>query len=246
MDTQPPAEGSRDEPHGGSAVSLISEAPDGLDQSMADLAAQSGDNDFHRIRVHLGVAVIDALEKVATGDDMLLAKHETGQDAPFEGGQAQRQTVEAESAELRIIGDRPADDQRRGMACGPAHKRAQPHHNLFHAKRLDEIIVGAGLEAFDFFGPPVARGQDENRQGSAGCTPRPQHCDSADFRQAQIEHGRVIGFGIAEMLAVLPVRRNIDHEIFCLQRAGDRVGQKIIVLDKKDFHVAIVMKGRVS
>ena len=223
----------------------IAEAADRFDETVADLAAQPGDDDLDRVRVDFGVAVVDALENVAAGDDMLLAQHEAGEHAPFERRQAQRQAIEAEGPELRVIGDGAADDQRRGMAGRAADKRAQPHHDFLHAERLDEIIVGAGLEAFDLFGPPVARSEDQHGQFAARRAPGPQHGDPVDFRQAEIEHGGVIDFRVAQMLAVLAVGRDVDDEILRPQRAGDRVGQKIVVLDEKDFHVGAIMKGRV-
>jgi hypothetical protein len=48
------------------------------------------------------------------------------------------------------------------------------------------------------------------------------------------------------MLAILAVRRDVDHEILRPQRADDRVGQKMIVLDEKYFHLGTVIKRRVS
>jgi hypothetical protein len=45
------------------------------------------------------------------------------------------------------------------------------------------------------------------------------------------------------MLAVLAVRRDVDDKILRPQRAGDRVRQKMIVLDDQDFHIGAVIKG---
>ena len=87
---------------------------------MTNLAPQPGDDDLDRIRVHLGLAVIDALEQLGPGDDMAHAQGQAGQDPPFERGQTQREAVEGKGAELGIERERATGDLRGGVALPPA------------------------------------------------------------------------------------------------------------------------------
>ena len=94
----------------------------------------------------------------------------------------------------------------RRVPGGAAHQRTQPHHQFLDPERLGEIVVGACLEAVDLVGPAVARGQDQHGQVAAVLAPRAQHLRAGHFRQAEIEHGGIVGLGVAEMLAVLAIR----------------------------------------
>jgi len=103
-----------------------------------------------------------------------------------------------------------------------ADQGAQPHDEFLHAERLDEVIVGAGLEAFDLVRPTVARGEDQHRQPASGRAPSLQHGDAGHLGQAEIEHGGVVGLGVPEVLSVFAVQREVDDEVLGLERARRR------------------------
>ena len=52
--------------------------------------------------------------------------------------------------------------------------------------------------------------------------------------QAEVEHHRVVGLGLAEMLRVLAVRRVVEGEVLGAQRLGDLGGQRRVVLHEQE------------
>ena len=86
----------------------------------------------------------------------------------------------------------------RRVACGAPQQRPQPRQDFLHMKGLGDVIVGAGVEALHLVAPTIARGQDQDRHGAAGPAPFLENGDAVLLRQAEVEHDRVIGFGVAE------------------------------------------------
>jgi len=223
-------------PIGDAIDKAIAAAAHSFDRVPADLAAQPRHDHLERIGIGAGVALVDFLRQFGAIDDDILAHDQAFEHAPFERGQFQRQAVEFEQAGLRLEGESAAGNARRGVAGRAAHQRAQPHHQFLDAEGLGEIVVGAGLEAIHLVGPAVARCQNENRQLPAIGAPGAQHLRAGDFRQAEIEDGGIVEFGVAQMLAILAVGGDIDGEILVAQRAGDFTRQQSIVFDQQYLH----------
>ena len=99
----------------------------------------------------------------------------------------------------------------RGMPGGAAHQRADAGQHFFHVEGLGDIVVGAGIDALHLVAPAVARGQQQHRHGLAGAAPFLEHRQPVHLRQADIEHHRVVGFGVAEEVAFLAVERDVDR-----------------------------------
>ena len=88
-------------------------------------------------------------------------------------------------------------------------------------ERLGDVVVGAGVEALDLVAPAVARGQDQDQHGAAVLAPLLEHAHAVQLGQAQIEDHRVIGFGVAQIVAFLAVARGVHHIARRLERGGD-------------------------
>ena len=141
-----------------------------------------------------------------------------------------------EHAGLGVEGEGAADDARRGMTGRAPHQGAQPHDQLLDPERLGEIVVGTGLEAVDLVAPAAARREDQHRKPAAGLPPGAQYGRARHLGQAEIEHGGVVGLGLAEMLAVLAVRGDVDGEALVAQRLGDLARQRTVVFDQQNLH----------
>ena len=131
---------------------------------------------------------------------------------------------------------RPADEFALGVADRAAQQRAHARQHFLEMKRLGDIVVGAGVEALHLVAPAVARGQQQHRHGAAGAAPGFQHRNAVHLRQADIEHDRVVGLGLAEIVALLAVEGAVDHIAGLGQRRRKLAVQIGIVLDNEEPH----------
>ena len=121
-----------------------------------------------------------------------------------------------------------------GVAGGAAQQRADARQHLFEMERLGDVVVGAGVEALHLVAPAVARGQHQHRHGAAGAAPGFQHRDAVHLGQADVEDHRVIGLGLAEIMALLAVEGAVDHVARVGQRGGELAVEVGIVLDHEE------------
>ena len=79
---------------------------------------------------------------------------------------------------------------RRGRG-GAAQVRANAGEQLGEPERLDQVVVGAGVQAGDDVELLVAGGEDEDREvGPRGSQPA-AYVDAVDVGQSEVEHDQV-------------------------------------------------------
>jgi hypothetical protein len=93
----------------------------------------------------------------------------------------------------------PQAQQRLSPAAGAADQCPQPRQQLFHVKRLDQIIVGAGFQPFDLVLPATASGENQDGEAPPRRPPAADHFDPRQIRQAEIHHRRVQRIFLAEV-----------------------------------------------
>jgi hypothetical protein len=98
-------------------------------------------------------------------------------------------------------------------------------------ERLRHVVVRARVEALDLVAPAVAGRQDDDRHLAALAPPGREHADPVDLRQAEIQDGGVVGFGVAEELALLAVERAVDGVAGMLQGGDDLLVEDPVILD---------------
>ena len=117
----------------------------------------------------------------------------------------------------------------------PAQKRVHARQQLGEREGLDQIIVGAMLEALD---PVADRGQRrENQHGrlDARGTQSLEHRQPVEHRQHAVEDDEVEGsVGGAEQ-PVLAIGRLLDAMAFLGQPLGEIGGGFPVVLDQQDL-----------
>ena len=87
---------------------------------------------------------------------------------------------------------------------------AKPGQQLLGMEGLGQIVVGPGVEARDLVRPGAARRQDQDRRGATFAPPAFQNRDPVNLGQAQIQHDRIIGFGVAQEMRLFAVTRVIN------------------------------------
>ena len=73
----------------------------------------------------------------------------------------------------------------------PPQERPQARLQLAHVEGLDQVVVGAGVEAVDAIGDGVTRGEHQHRHAVAGAAQAATHLEAVHARHAHIEHDGV-------------------------------------------------------
>jgi hypothetical protein len=107
---------------------------------------------------------------------------------------------------------------------------------LRHHEGLGEVVVGTGVEARHLLVPAVTRRQHQHGHVASRGAPALQHRQPVQYRQAEVQHHRVIGLGGAEEMPLFAVRGVIDDEAGLRQRVHHLPGQRRVILDDQDAH----------
>ncbi len=218
------------------ALNDIAEAARGLDDIDAELAAQPPDEHFDRVEVAVEILVVKVFDQLAARHDAPDMVHEIAQQAIFVARQLHRDVVDDDAAGAGVEPNRADDNFRRRMAGGAPQQRAQPRKQLLHVKRLGYVIVGAGVKTLDLVAPTVARGENQHRRQPAGLAPGGQDADPVPLGQADVEHDRVIGLGVAEKPALIAVERTVDGVAGPLKGGRHLTVEIAVVFDNEEAH----------
>src|SRR6476619_3539128 len=201
-----------------------------------ELAPEVRDEHLDRVRRREGVVAPDLLEEpLARHDDPLVA-HEVFEqfelalrqlDGPFTAHDLVRVGVQ------RQVGD---DERRAAARRAAAQERAQPREQLLALEGLDEVVVGAGVEALDPRLDRVARREHEDRDVVGGAQ-APGDLDAVELGQPEVEDDevRMVGGGLVERRLAVPG----DADVVAVQAQGalEDLRDLVVVLD--DEHAGI-------
>jgi len=111
--------------------------------------------------------------------------------------------------------------------------------HFFHVERLGNIIVGTGIHAGDLVAPALARGENEHRHFAVVAAPLLEHAQAILLGQAEIEHDRVIRFGIAEEMPLLAVECTI-HNVTSIRQCGSELPIEVrVIFNDKQAQLAL-------
>src|SRR5690606_30564752 len=131
-----------------------------------DLLAQAVDVDLDRIRADLAVVAVDALDELLLADDLPQALQQGLEQRRLVLRELQRALADAGDA-LHGVGVEPGGgDGRIGRALAPAQQRTYAGVELLERKRLDQVVVGAQVQALDLVARRLAAGQDQDRNAT--------------------------------------------------------------------------------
>ena len=224
----------------------IADAAQGGDRVTAELAAQRQDVRVERLGRAEPLGVPDLAHDPLAGHDASGIADQQRQQVELL--RAQRELVAVAPRPARADIDRHrARPQRlrlrhRRVLGHPAQVGAHAGQQLREPERLDEVVVGAGVEAGDDVELLVARREDQDRQLGSRAAQSPADLDAVDVRQAEIEdhevHGGVGGGGCAGAAGKPP-----DRQALALQDAREPGGDRVVVLHEQD-HLASPYPGR--
>src|SRR5690606_33083369 len=104
------------------------------------------------------------------------------------------------------------------------------------AKRFDEVVVGARVNAFDALGPRTTRCKDEHGHHSPSRSPSLEDGETIHFRQAEVQYDEIVVFGVAAEPRIFAVARNVGAVAGPSESCGDARCDFRLVLDDEDAH----------
>ena len=123
--------------------------------------------------------------------------------------------------------------QHRRRIVAAAHQRPDPGQQFGNLERLDQIVLGPGVETFNPVLDRSAGGEDQRGRGDSA---RSQHCHqfgTIHDRQTTVADHRVEVAGQAEVQALLSVERGLDPVALAAEQVDQHGAQRAIVLDEQ-------------
>ena len=126
------------------------------------------------------------------------------------------------------------------VRTGAAQQGTDPRLQLVNVERLDEVVVGARVEAVDPIRDGVAGRQHEHRDPVALATQQATHLKAVDVRQPDVKHDRV-GDGARDLAERAgPAVGEPDLVAGELKRTAEHVAQRPVIVDNEKSHAVIV------
>ena len=207
------------EPVAGSAHGL-----DRLDaERPVDLLAQVADVDVDDVGAVLVLVVPRVLEQLEAVEHLAGAAHERLEQRELLRRQRDLGVAAADDAAWPGRGARsPASRTRRALDRAAAAERAQPRDELGERERLDEVVVGAAVEAGDAVLDRVARGEHEHGRPDAVVAQAAADLEAVDAGQHHVEHDRVVVGGARHPQRVLALDGDVGEQPLVAQAAADQ------------------------
>ena len=120
--------------------------------------------------------------------------------------------------------------------AGAAQQRAQPRAELLERERLDEVVVGAGVEPLHAVRDRVARGEHQHRRAVAGGAQPAADLEPVGLGHQDVEDDRVrrlVGERVERLAAV---GGELHPVAVHPQRAIERVADPGLVVHHEDAH----------
>ena len=136
----------------------------------------------------------------------------------------------------RIELDHAVAEHRPTLPALAPYDRAQAREQFAGLERLDQIVVGAEIEAANPLLDAVPRGHDQDRQLVAALTQAAEHRKAVPPRQTEIEQQGLIGHGGRAGECRRAVAHPVDRMAGIAQGLLGRRAEHGIVLDQQDPH----------
>ena len=126
----------------------------------------------------------------------------------------------------------------RTLARTAPHERPQPSGELGEREGLDQVVVGAGIEAAHPVTHPVAGGEHQHRRPALAGAQLTAHLEAVEQRQHRVQHDRVVAdLGAAEE-RVLAVTGDVDGVALFLETPLQQRRHPHLVFDHKNSHAS--------
>jgi hypothetical protein len=225
----------------------IAQAAHRFDERGVEFAAETGDEYFDGVGIAIEILRVDVLGELGSRDNLAAAVHQIGEHAEFVAGQFHRGARQGNASGARVQRESTATKFSLREPAGAANQSSKTGEDLFDAEGLGNVVVGAAVDALNFFVPAPSRCQNQHGREDTGLPPAPQQCESVDFGQSEIEHYGIILLGVGKEVGLLSIGGAIDCITGSAQRSCQLAGQQYFVLDNQNAQLhsysAIGMNG---
>ena len=155
-------------------------------------------------------------------------------------GRAQRHLAPGDADAARAaIDDEVADRERRvnGQRAAP-QQRAHARRELVLDERLDEVVVGAGIEPAHAVFDGVARGEEQHRRRDAFGARIAAEREAVAPGQHDVDDRGVVRAAQQHVVAGLAVRGDVDGVFPAFEHRANRFGDLALIFDHQDAHVS--------
>jgi D-alanyl-D-alanine carboxypeptidase/D-alanyl-D-alanine-endopeptidase (penicillin-binding protein 4) len=175
----------------------------------------------------LDVAAADHPRRLAHQDGEQLQADRRDREVLAAALQAQRRGVEHQVAHAQHLG---AD-----LAAVAADQGAHARFQFADLERLDQVIVGAGVEADQLVLQRVAGGQHQHRGGALGVLAQlAAKIQTIHAGQHQVQHDHVVAVLGGQAQAGHAVRGIVEAVAAALEELADHLGDAAVVFDQQD------------
>ena len=115
----------------------------------------------------------------------------------------------------------------------PTQRGPHPRDELAQPERLGHVVVGADLQTDDGVDLGVARGDHDDRHPRSGAD-LAAHVDTGDAREHHVEEHQRRLDGLEALERLHAVGGGLDEEALALQRDGEGVAVRLLVVDDED------------
>ena len=117
--------------------------------------------------------------------------------------------------------------------CAPGtapQERTYAGFQFRQVKRLDQVIIGPGIQAGNAVFGGIPRGKDQHRQIGATVTQTPQYFETVHAWQAKVEHRQIKGFTEQRMQGAAAVLQPVDGVTFATQGLMYAFAERHVIL----------------
>src|SRR3954451_24957953 len=152
-----------------------------------ELSAEVRDEDLDRVRDGEGVVAPDLVEQPLPRDDEALVAHQVLEQLELSLREVDRAIAPRDLVCVGGQGQVPRPWRRHPARRPPPQQRAHAREQLLSLERLDEVVVGADVEALDARVECVARGEDEDRRVVLVVAQALRDVDPVEAGEAEVE-----------------------------------------------------------
>lgn len=155
---------------------------------------------------------------------------------PFARGEKDFLTA-ASNLARHLIDFQRAECQQRARHCGhPALNGVNARGELAEVKRLEDVIIGPRVEAFDTIPYPILRGDNDHRNVLPRSTDGAKEIETIAVGQVEVQEDQVISNSLDRLGCRVEGLQPVDG-VDLLEMGGDSLSQQGLVFDQQDPHV---------
>ena len=212
---------------------------------LVDHRAQAVDVHAQRIRIRQLLAPHAGFEFLAR-DHRGRRLHQRLQDLQAGRIELQQLAIATHFERVEVVLE-VGDGQHPGLhAAAAPRQRIQAHLDFLQRERLDQVVVGAGVEAGELVVERIARGQHQHRRLLARLVAQlAADLEAIHARQVEVEHDRVEVMDHGQVQPGHAVGGEVDGVAAILEVVAEVGGDVLVVFDDEDAHPVLLNGGSV-